>query len=67
MQAPYLVVVGDRAAIACDAFDDVVEVEPGAMRWYRGTGERAWLLGWLNGPMCVLLDTEALKGRMRHG
>jgi purine-binding chemotaxis protein CheW len=53
----YLLVLGSgRAAVACDAIDDAIEVTRDAVRWRHAGRSRPWLVGFLVDSLSAVLD-----------
>jgi purine-binding chemotaxis protein CheW len=64
----HLVVIDEgRWALACSKIGDVVELEPGQVKWRTASGKRRWLAGTAIELMCALLDIDELTEELVSG
>lgn len=58
---------GYRWGLACDGVDEVVTLDPGAVRWRTARTRRPWLAGTVIQHMCAILDPDALSATLSSG
>jgi len=67
-RAAHLVVIDEgRWALACSKIGDVIELEPGQVKWRTAAGKRLWLAGTVIERMCALLDIDVLIRQLGDG
>lgn len=63
-----IVVIGDgQWGLACDTVDEVMNLEPEAVKWRSAGGKRPWLAGTVIAHMCALLDADAYAQMLEQG
>lgn len=67
-RAAHLVVIDEgRWSLACSKIGDVIELEPGQVKWRTRAGKRRWLAGTVIKQMCALLDIDELTQQLADG
>ena len=67
-RADHLVIIdGGRWALACSHIGEVVDLEPGDVKWRSQAGKRLWLAGTLLARRCALLDVDELSRELGEG
>lgn len=63
-----IVLIGDgQWGLACGAVDEVMNLEPEAVKWRSADGKRPWLAGTVIAHMCALLDADAFARMLERG
>ncbi len=63
-----IVLIGDgQWGLACDKVDEVMQLEPDAVKWRSANGKRPWLAGTVIAHMCALLDADAFAQVLEWG
>lgn len=63
-----IVLIGDgQWGLACDNVEEVMQLEPDAVKWRSAHGRRPWLAGTVIAHMCALLDADAFAQVLEQG
>jgi len=60
----YLLFAEGRYGFACTMLREIVQVEPGAIKWRRHALKQPWFIGIHSTEMCALLDLSLLATRL---
>ncbi len=63
-----IIIIGDGLyGIACDSVEEVITLEPDAVKWRSSRTKRKWLAGTVKDQMCALLDADGLVYLLANG